>query len=195
MTPSSLETEEGTSGSGRHIVGRCHSICERMQYEFVSPIKVKTTRKGKDILLTVGIICFVIAFILELSIGNKCAFAFVVPLLYLLRLRGQLSEKRWVKDTKVELSIFEDRVEFVLFSVETTRKGSFSKGYLIPKSDIKDYCTDIQNGNISIRFDGRMEWLDESGQRIGSGNAVYDQILELMVPRDVCSALHQALRR
>ncbi len=165
-----------------------------MQYEFVSPVKTNTTKRGKSIFLTVGIICFVIAFVAELSIGNMIAFVFVVPLLYLLRLRSQVGGRQRVKDTGIRLSIFDDKIELILFALETRRKGSFSKRYSIPKSDIQTCCADPESGKISIRFAGRMDWLDANEQEIGTGNTVSGQSLELMAPEDVCYALQQALK-
>ena len=87
-----------------------------MEFNLIGRIIIKCPKRErvKSVFLTIGIICCLLSIILGVVIHNYFSISFVVPLLFLVRLRTTVSVKERLKDVLVTLKRDENTVLIIL---------------------------------------------------------------------------------
>lgn len=154
-----------------------------MRYEFISRCQVQT-RDGfskQRILLNAGIVCIIIAMVIELILNNKFALVFVVPLIYLISLRCKMPGKAGFRDVRTELVLSEDTFALTFFSSIMENGQYFDRQYLIKKNKIKIMTQERKKGRVTLLFEGIVNTKDFSSGIIRSQH-VSGEVLPLFLP-------------
>lgn len=112
---------------------------EGMNVEFIGKAEVSNSSNNgfKRGVLTVGIVCFLFAMVIEVILENKSAWVFVVPLMYLVGLRNQVSKKRIILDVPMSVTINKDNAEIVFNNTIRNKTGVFSEKYIFKFADVE----------------------------------------------------------
>lgn len=103
-----------------------------MIFEFLSrtQVKNKSNNKGKRILISIGIVCLFVAMIIDFAIGNKSAWWFVIPLIYMISLRSQVSRKKLILDVPVTVVINTEFMSVKFSNTIRSKRGVYSEKYI-----------------------------------------------------------------
>jgi len=135
-------------------------------------------------LLNVGIACFIIAMVIEWILNNKFAIVFVIPLIYLISLRGRMGGKIDLKDVRAELVLLEDTLSLT-YSGVTSEKGRFlDRRYVIERNAIRNVLQERDKGKITLLFDGTVNTMEPTG-RIVCSQRVSRNTLPLFLPDEL----------
>ena len=110
-----------------------------MNYEFIGKAEVIniSNNRFKRVMLTIGIVCLLFALVVEIIIGNKSAWLFVIPLIYLVSLRKQISRKKIILDVPMSVTINETDIEIVFNNTIRNKTGVFSEKYNFIIADVE----------------------------------------------------------
>ncbi len=133
-----------------------------------------------------------LAFIIELSLGNRFALIFVVPTLYLRYLRGQTGGRIILKDTKTVILLLKSKIEITFFDVEATRKGYLSWRYIVSRKSIHSCDCDRERYMIHLFFDGQIGKIDMSGKCTATKTVQGEQLV-LHIPKEMFDSICTAL--
>ncbi len=126
--------------------------------EIIGKIQVKGNIKEKtrSIILTIGIISFVITIICEMILGNYGFIALIIPFLYLIRIKNMnASTVHNIKDVIILIKCVKDEKRIEISNCEYKDKNLCSVRFIIrPNSnvDIRYFAIDEK---ISIRCDAQ----------------------------------------
>lgn len=154
-----------------------------MQYEFISrcQVQIRNSFSKQRILLNVGIVCIIIAMVIELILNNKFAFVFVVPLVYLISLRCKMPGEAGFRDVRTELVLSRDTFALTFFSSIMENGHCFDRQYLIKKGKIKIMTQEHKKGRVTLLLDGIVNIKDSSSEIIRSQH-VSGEVLPLFLP-------------
>lgn len=155
-----------------------------MQYEFISRCQVQA-RDGlsaQRVLLNVGIGCLIIAMVIELILNNRFALAFVLPLAYLISLRGRAGGKAGVRDVRTELVLSKDTLSLTYFGSVMEKGRLLDRQYLIEKDKIRNIVQERDKGRVTLLFNGTVN-IRESG-RIISSQRISGKAIPLFLPAE-----------
>lgn len=133
-----------------------------------------------------------LAFIIELLLGNRFAIVFVVPTLYLCYLRGQTGGRTILKDTKTVIVSLQTKIEITFLDVETTRKGYLSWRYIVSRKSIHSCDYDRENSMIHLVFDGQKGKIDKAGNCTATKTVQGEQLV-LHIPKEMFDSICTAL--
>ena len=156
-----------------------------MRYEFISRCRVQNGGSSvQRVLLNLGIVCIIIAMVIELMLSNKFAFAFAVPLVYLLSLRGQMGGETGFRDVCTELILSGDTFSLT-YSGSIMKKGRLlDQQYLIERDQIRDVTQEREKGKITLLFDGIVKTRESSGRTVRS-QRISGGTVPLFLPAEV----------
>lgn len=163
------------------------------RFEFITRAEVTNkTGKSKNVLINIGILAFIVAFILELAIGQKFGVVFIIPMLYLIKLRKQFSNKRMFADVPVIVEIKGYSVVIVFKNIYYTKKRVLSQKYTMNTGDILDIKYSKPKNILSFHYNGLCQMIDGL-EGIHSSNMRQSEILSLYIPNNVRNDLIEAL--
>ena len=127
-----------------------------MNYEFVSRIPIKRNRKYsvKRALLTLGLILFFIALVIEIFLKNYAFLAIIVPMLYLMSLRLKMRGNVSYKEVCVHINSNINHIEITVFNCTYVNGELINKKYVI-REDTPAILTFMSaQSKLSLQFEG-----------------------------------------
>lgn len=168
---------------------------EGYSYTFISRTEVSAdSNSGSQVLTNIGIVCLLIALMCEFMINNIYALVLVVPLIYLVHLRRQMSGRRHLMDVYTRLTLFPDRAEVTYHGGYLTGKGTLTKQYIIPREGVRQLKCVPEERTLSLIFDGKINLFTPEGVLLRS-RWVSREPLELSLPPEAFSTVVDHLGR
>lgn len=152
-----------------------------MKYNFITRANVEVDSGSHKRWLTVGIICLLIAMILELMLNQKFAAVFVVPILYLIGLRAHAGGKASVRDVELEMNFEADKLTLLYKNTVLSKKSVYSRLYTCPYNRITRFTYGDTDNIVYLIADMNMEIIDNAGHIIKSKKCK-NQNVELFIP-------------
>lgn len=127
-----------------------------MDYEFLSNIIIKRNKKdnAKRIFLTVGLIVFFIALVIELFLKNYAFLVIIIPVLYLLSLRMKMGKKYLTKEVCVRIRSDAQKIIITVFNCIYAQGQLSNKEYVIAKEDSLELTYQKAQARLFFKFKG-----------------------------------------
>ena len=110
-----------------------------MYWEFIGKSEVTniSNNQFKRVMITIGIVCLLFSLATGVIIGNKSAWFFAIPLIYLLSLRKEISKKKYLLTIPMSITINDKKIEIIFSNTIRNKSGIFSEKYVFDVDDIK----------------------------------------------------------